>query len=61
MKIKNLTHKRQEKEFQLDLSFQEWLDYFSKEPTSKELDDMENEVRKNNPQNNPYYNPLQGA
>lgn len=42
-------------------SFEEWLNYYSKEPTSKELDDMENEVHKTKPQNNPYYQPLRGA
>ena len=49
------------KKFELDLSFAQWLDYFSKEPTSKELDEMENEIKKNQSQNNPYYQPLQGA
>jgi len=61
MKIKEQLHKQQEKEFELDLSFAQWLDYFSKEPTSKELDEMESEVQKYNSQNNPYYHPLQGA
>ena len=42
-------------------SFEELLNHFSKEPTSKELDDMEDEICKNKPQNNPYYQPLQGA
>ncbi len=41
-------------------SFEEWLNYFSKESTSEELDDMEKSY-KNKPQNNPYYQPLRGA
>lgn len=49
------------KGFELDLSFTQCLDYFSKEPINKELDDMENEVHKKLAQNNPYYHPLQGA
>ena len=59
MKIKNQLQKQQEKEFQENLSFAEWLDYFSKEPTSKELDDMEKDSKKVS--NNPYYQPLRGA
>lgn len=50
-----------QKKFELDLSFSQWLDYFSKEPTSKELDEMEAAVKKNPSQNNQYYHPLQGA
>lgn len=61
MKAKESLQKTKEKEEVLDWSFQEWLNHFSKEPTTIELDDMENEVHKNKPQNNPYYLPLQGA
>lgn len=61
MKIKNRLQKQQEKEFQENLSFAEWLDYFSKELTSKELDDMERESFKITPINNKYYHPLKGA
>jgi hypothetical protein len=61
MKIKNQLQKQQEKDFELGLSFAEWLDYFSKKPTSKELDDIGKESFKNQPQNNPYYQPLRGA
>ena len=53
--------KKQDESTTYNPSFEEWLNLFSKEPTSKELDDMENEVRKNKPQNNPYYQPLRGA
>lgn len=61
MKKNKQLHKQQDREFELDLSFAQWLDYFSKEPTSKELDEMENTVQKNKSQNNPYYHPLKGA
>lgn len=61
MKIKNQLQKQQEKEFQENLSFAEWLDYFRNEPTSKELDDMEKESFKVTPMNNTYYHPLKGA
>lgn len=48
-----------------NLSFEQWLDFFSKEPTSKELDQMQLEDRKRRInyycQNNPYYQPLQGS
>ncbi|MDD5399569.1 MAG: hypothetical protein PHQ93_00065 [Sulfurimonas sp.] len=57
MKMKN----QQEKDFELGLSFSECLDYFSKEPTSKELDDMEKESFKITPINNKHYQPLKGA
>jgi len=60
MKVKDHLQKTKEKEFELDWSFQEWLDYFSKEPTSKELDDMELESKITSI-NNTNYQPLQGA
>ena len=66
MRVKEQLQKEQEKKFQEDLSFAEWLDYYSKEPTTKELDAMEKEFNKKQlyklqPSNNPYYFPLQGA
>lgn len=60
MKVKEHLQKTKEKEFELNWSFQEWLDYFSKEPTSKELDDMER-GSKITSINNTNYQPLQGA
>ncbi len=57
MRVKEMTLKNQKKDFEVDISFAEWLDYFNKKPTSKELDDME----KQSPSNNPNYQPLQGA
>lgn len=60
MKVKEHLQKTKEKEFELDWSFQEWLDYFSKEPTSKELNYMERES-KITFINNTNYQPLQGA
>lgn len=44
-----------------DLAYERWLRKFIKAPSSKKLDDMENEAFKTKPQNNPYYQPLQGA
>lgn len=43
------------------LAYERWLRKFIKAPSSKKLDDMENEAFKTKPQNNPYYQPLQGA
>jgi hypothetical protein len=65
MKIKNQLQKQRDKEFELDWSFAQWLDYFRSEPTSKELDEMEKESKDKRrftyPLNNPYYHPLRGA
>lgn len=61
MKIKNRLQKQQEKDFEKNLSFAEWLDHFRNEPTSKELDDMQKESLKITPINNKYYHPLKGA
>jgi len=65
MKVKEQYQKKIDKEFELDWSFAEWLDYFSKEPTSKELDEMEKQSKDKRrftyPLNNPNYYPLQGA
>ncbi|RXJ77063.1 hypothetical protein CRV03_07310 [Arcobacter sp. F155] len=54
-----------------DLAYERWLRKFFKAPSSKELDDkelddkelddMEKEALKLKAQNNPYYQPLQGA
>ncbi|QEE31665.1 MULTISPECIES: hypothetical protein [Malaciobacter] len=56
MKIKEQRNKQQDKDIELaDLSFQEWLNYFS-----KELEDMEKKSKIKSI-NNPYYQPLQGA
>lgn len=41
MKVKEMTLKNQKRDFELDMSFSEWLDYFSKKLTSKEIDDIE--------------------
>jgi len=66
MKINQLHQQEQEKTFEEELSFQEWLDYFQKEPTTQELNTMEKYMSKphkryHHPLNNPYYQPLQGA
>lgn len=61
MRVKEQHLKEQEKEEALDWSFAEWLDHFSKEPTSKELDDMERDSLKYTSINNINYQPLQGA
>lgn len=66
MRVKEQLQKTKAKEEALDWSFAEWLDYFTNEPTSKELDAMEREFNKKQlyklqPSNNPYYFPLQGA
>ena len=64
MKFKDKLLKEQDKKFEKDLSFEERLDYFSKELTTKELDDMEKQIKKSNSfqtSNNTSYQPLQGA
>jgi len=66
MKINQYSQKEKQKEFEQNLSFQEWLNYFQKEPTIKELDEMEKDINKHNkqffnPLNNTSYHPLQGA
>jgi hypothetical protein len=60
MRVKEQLQKTQEKEDALDWSFAEWLEYFTNEPTSKELDAMEKDS-KHTSINNPNYYPLQGA
>lgn len=59
MKINKSSQIEQKKEFNQNLSFEECLDYFSKEPSQKEFDDMQKQSRKVS--NNPFYQPLQGA
>lgn len=65
MKLKDKLQKEQDNEFEQDLSFEEWLDFFIKEPTKKEIDDMEKQIDKSNQfkaTNNISYHPfLQGA
>ena len=48
MKLKDKLQKEQDNEFEQDLSFEEWLDFFIKEPTKKEIDDMEKQIEKSN-------------
>lgn len=61
MRVNEQHQQKQEKTFEENLSFAQWLDYFSKEPTSKELDDMERESFKTTSIKNTNYQPLQGA
>lgn len=61
MKVKEHLQKIKEKEYELDWSFTEWLDYFRNVPTSKELDEMERDSLKSISINNTNYQPLQGA
>lgn len=58
MKVKE-AEQQGKKDFERNLSFEEWLEYFNKEPNSKDLNDMESNALK--PRNNPYYHPVQGA
>lgn len=44
-----------------DLAYERWLNKFIKAPSSKELDARGKESLKIKPQNNPYYQPFQGA
>lgn len=61
MRVKEHLQKTQQKEQELDCSFEQWLDYFRNEPTSQELDDMERDSFKITSINNTNYQPLQGA
>lgn len=61
MKVKEHLQKTKEKEYELDWSFAERLDYFRNVPTIKELDDMERDSLKITSINNTNYQPLQGA
>ena len=71
MKYKEFYYKQLEDDFELDLSYQEWLmDNFS-EPSEAELDEMEEDFNKSSavknriiaqkPLNNYNYEPKQGA
>jgi len=53
MKIKEQVLKQKDNDFQESLSFLEWLNYFSKKSSSKEVDEMEKYLS-----NNPNYQPL---
>ena len=66
MRVKEQMQKQQEKAFQEELSFAQWLDHFMDEPSSGELVAMQKEFQtkkpnRRHPSNNPYYYPLQGA
>lgn len=70
MKMNNHTMLEQEKQFELDLSYAQFLKETQEEPTSDELDDMEKVFCKSkilkthkhlHPLNNLYYQPLKGA
>ena len=72
MKVKEHFQKQQEKKFELDLSFAQWLDYYMEIPTEDELNLMEQSMMSDKPTiqslsftphplNNTYYQPLQGA
>lgn len=61
MRVNAQHQQEQEKTFEENLSFAQWLDYFSKEPTSQEIDDMERDYCKHTSINNTNYHPLQGA
>lgn len=65
MRVKEMSQNQQEKDFELNLSFEEWLDYYNKEPNCKELNVMEKHLNKPYskiyPYNNPNYQPKQGA
>ena len=71
MKVKEFHYQQLENDFELDLSYREWLrDNFS-EPSEAELDEMEEEFRNpsteqnriiaQKPLNNYNYEPKQGA
>lgn len=66
MKVKEQMQKQQEKAFQEELSFAQWLDHSMDEPSNEELDAMQKEFKTKKlyrlrPSNNTYYYPLQGA
>lgn len=67
MRVKEQMQEEREVAFREDVSFAEWLDYFSNEPTSQELDAMEQALQikstplVSHPFNNTHYNTLQGA
>lgn len=61
MRINKKLNKQEKESLNHNPSFEEWLNYYSKEPTSKELDDMERDSFKITSINNTNYQPLQGA
>lgn len=68
MKVKNMTEQDKEKQFEIDLSYEEGLRFNNSKPKSKELDEMERvfyrvckHLVKYYPKNNFNYQPLQGA
>jgi hypothetical protein len=72
MKVKDMYIKQLQDEFELELSYQEWLRDNSSEPSESELDEMEQSLIKRpyfcwtqiiseKALNNPYYNPSIGA
>lgn len=64
-RVKEDLMKQQEEEFELELSYQEWLSNNTQEPTEAEVYDMErdynNRVMNLLSFNNSDYNPLKGA
>ena len=71
MKVKEFHYQQLENDFELDLSYQEWLMENYSEPSEAELDEMEEEFRNSSteqnriiaqkPLNNYNYKPKQGA
>lgn len=59
MKVKEHLQKTKEKKLEIDCSYEEWLNYSSKELTNKELEEMSRNFKQVS--NNPDYYPLQGA
>ena len=70
-KVKDLYMRQQEEEFELDLSYQEWLRDNLLEPSDDELNEMEEDFIKSSNRcnhilsdialNNTDYNPAEGA
>ena len=71
MKVKEFHYQQLENDFELDLSYQEWLMDNYSEPSEAELDEMEEDYQKSSsgsnqiiaqkPLNNYNYEPKQGA
>ena len=65
MKVKESQQTNKEQEFEKNLSFEEWLDYYKKEPTDKEVNNMESTLHHSSLKiystNNPNYQPKKGA
>ncbi len=65
-KVKDKLTQQQDKEFELDLGYEEWLKDNFKEPREDEINRMERRLDKpfflsTKPLNNETYNPLKGA